>query len=143
MKKEYLSKSAEETLKIAENISKNITKPCVIVLSGDLGAGKTTFTKGLAKGLNIQENITSPTFTIMNEYVGKFNLYHFDMYRLENSEEAFGLGFEEYFDTNNLKGICVVEWAENTPNLINKPYILISFTKLSDNERKIVCEEIL
>ena len=144
MMKKYFSKSAQETMEIAKQIAKNANKCGVYVLSGDLGAGKTTFTKGFAQGLGIDEIVTSPTFTIMNEYQGtKFMLYHFDMYRLVDVSEAYALGFEEYFDTNNLKGICLVEWAENVEGLISKPYYKITFNKKSDNEREIILEEIV
>lgn len=144
MNKKYISKSAEETIKIAETIAQNVKNCGVFVLSGDLGAGKTTFTKGFALGLGINDIITSPTFTIMNEYQGKnFALFHFDMYRLNGVDEAYALGFEEYFDNTNLKGICLVEWAENVAGLISKPYHKITFNKISDNEREIILEEIV
>lgn len=144
MNKKYISKSAEETIKIAEAIAQNVKNCGVFVLSGDLGAGKTTFTKGFALGLGINDIITSPTFTIMNEYQGKnFALFHFDMYRLNGVDEAYALGFEEYFDNTNLKGICLVEWAENVAGLISKPYHKITFNKISDNEREIILEEIV
>ena len=138
-----ITKNAEETMKFAENLAQNVVGPSVYVLSGDLGAGKTTFTKGFALGLGIDDVITSPTFTIMNEYTGKnFNLCHFDMYRLESAEDAFMLGFEEYFDSNNLKTVNLVEWAENVEGLIHKPYFKITFEKIDDNTRKISVEEI-
>lgn len=140
----FYSKSAEETMQIAQKIAKNVKNSHVFVLSGDLGAGKTTFTKGFALGLGIKEIVTSPTFTIMNTYQGtKFPLFHFDMYRLESVDEAYALGFEEYFDTSNLKGICLVEWAENVENLILKPYTKIIFNKVNDNEREIILEDIV
>ena len=105
---------------------------------GDLGAGKTTFTKGFCEGLKVTELVTSPTFTIMNEYTsGTMPLYHFDMYRLSSKEEAMELGFEEYFDLRKLKGICVVEWAENVKGLLPALYVEINFIKVDDNTRKI------
>ena len=141
--KERKTSNAEETMKFAENLAQNVVGPSVYVLSGDLGAGKTTFTKGFALGLGIDDVITSPTFTIMNEYSGKsFNLCHFDMYRLESAEDAFMLGFEEYFDSNNLKTVNLVEWAENVEGLIHKPYFKITFEKIDDNTREISVEEI-
>ena len=100
------SQSEEITKQIAKKYAQSIKSPCVISLVGDLGAGKTTFTKGFAEGLGITDTITSPTFTIMNEYQGTtFPLYHFDMYRLSGKEEAINCGFEEYFDLTKLKGI--------------------------------------
>lgn len=144
MIQKYYSKSADETMQIAQKIAENVKNFHVFVLSGDLGAGKTTFTKGFALGLGIKEIVTSPTFTIMNSYQGtKFPLFHFDMYRLEGVDEAYALGFEEYFDTSNLKGICLVEWAENVENLILKPYTKITFNKVNDDEREIILEDIV
>ena len=144
MNEKYISKSAEDTIKIAKSIAQNVKNCGIFVLSGDLGAGKTTFTKGFAQGLGVEEIVTSPTFTIMNEYQGKnFALFHFDMYRLNGVDEAYALGFEEYFDNTNLKGICLVEWAENVAGLISKPYHKITFNKISDNEREIILKEIV
>ena len=140
--KEFLSSSAEETQNLAENFAKSLNNNCVIILSGDLGAGKTTFTKGFAKGLGVEEIVTSPTFTIMNEYKGNKNLFHFDMYRLNGVDEAYALGFEEYFNVNNLKGICIVEWASNVKGLILKPYYEIEIEKIDDNIRKITIKEV-
>ena len=100
--------SEDETKEIAEKLASFLDRGDVLTLEGDLGAGKTTFTKGIAKGLNIRENISSPTFTIIKEYIdGKLPLYHMDVYRLEGSDED--IGFEEYFYG---KGITVVEWAQ-------------------------------
>lgn len=138
---EFLSSSAVETMNFAENLAKKINQPKIFVLSGDLGAGKTTFSKGFAKGLGVEEIITSPTFTILNEYSGRLSLFHFDMYRLGSVEEAYALGFEEYF--NNPTGVILVEWAENVPGLIQKPYTKIVFEKIDDEKRKITLEEIV
>lgn len=143
MKSVYLSLNSKDTIKFAESYAKNLTAPAIILLSGDLGAGKTTFTKGIAKGLNIKKTITSPTFTILNEYKSsKFALYHFDMYRINSVEDAYGLGFEAYFNHKNLPGVIVVEWAENVEGLIKKPYTKIEILKESENSRKIIIEEI-
>lgn len=129
-----LSRSVEETYKIAEEFAKNLKGGDVVILNGDLGAGKTTFTKGLAKALNIKENITSPTFTLMNIYLsGKLPLYHYDMYRITDEDEAREIGLNEYFYGN---GVCVVEWAENIKNLLPKKLITINITKVDDNSRE-------
>lgn len=135
-----ITKSADETMNFATEFAKSIKSPCVIVLSGDLGAGKTTFTKGFAKGLGISEIVTSPTFTLLNEFVGKEKMYHFDMYRLSSKEEAYELGFEDYFKKND--GFVLVEWAENVEGLFSPPYKKITINKISDNEREIKIEEI-
>lgn len=138
---ETITNNREETIAFAEELAKKIDCPKVIVLSGDLGAGKTTFSKGFAKGLGIEETITSPTFTLLNEYTGEKNLYHFDMYRLSSKEEAYELGFENYFEKND--GIILVEWAENVAGLFNPPYLKISITKLDEDKRKFILEEIV
>lgn len=134
-----ITSSANETMEFAKNFAKTIKAPKIIVLSGDLGAGKTTFTKGFAEGLGISEIITSPTFTLLNEYTGNERMYHFDMYRLSSKEEAYELGFEDYFKKND--GIVLVEWAENVEGLFSPPYTKITIEKISDNEREIKIEE--
>lgn len=136
MKIKAVTKSAEETMLLAEKFGNSMSVPCVICLEGDLGAGKTTFAKGFAKGLGIDEIVTSPTFTILNEYDGKkMKLYHFDMYRLSDAQEAFALGFEEYFNPKNLKGIVLVEWAENVQSLLPKEHYKVKLLRKSDTER--------
>lgn len=141
MKVKIQSNSSEQTMEIAKKIGEGIKFPCVISLKGDLGAGKTTFTKGLAKGLGINEDVTSPTFTIMNEYLAQpLNLYHFDMYRLSDKEEAINLGFEEYFDLKLLKGVAVVEWAENVEGLLPIKITEIEIKKVDDEKRDILIE---
>ena len=129
---------------MANSLAKAITPPAVISLVGDLGAGKTTFTKGLGKAYGVSEFITSPTFTILNEYKdSKTKLYHFDMYRLSSFEEAAETGFLEYFDLNLLDGITVVEWASNTVGILPKVYYQISIAKLDEeDERKITFEKV-
>ena len=138
---EKITNNRDETLDFAEKLAKQIVAPKIIVLSGDLGAGKTTFSKGFAKGLGISETITSPTFTLLNEYSGDKNLYHFDMYRLSSKEEAYELGFENYFENND--GIILVEWAENVKGLFTPPYLKILIEKIDENKRKFTLEEIV
>lgn len=136
-----ITSSANETMDFACELAKTIKAPKIIVLSGDLGAGKTTFTKGFAKGLGIKEIITSPTFTLLNEYEGREKMYHFDMYRLSSKEEAYELGFEDYFNKND--GVVLVEWAENVEGLFSPPYTKITLNKLSNTKREIKIEEIV
>lgn len=100
--------SPQETEAIGENIGKNANKGDIYCLEGDLGTGKTVFAKGFAKGLDIHEHITSPTFNIVNEYYGRLPMYHFDMYRISCVEELDDIGYEEYFFG---EGVCLVEWA--------------------------------
>ena len=139
----YFSKSVKDTIKLAESIAKKIKRGTVILLHGDLGAGKTHFVKGLAKGLNERSQVTSPTFTIMNSYEGgKMPIYHFDMYRLNSADEAREAGLEEYFDINNLDGISVVEWSENVPGLIKGKVVDVTIEKtLKEDERIITIGE--
>lgn len=133
-----IAKKESETQAIAEKLAKTISIPCVISLVGDLGAGKTTFAKGFAKGLEIEENITSPTYTLLNEYKTKnTNLYHFDLYRLESFEDATALGFEEYFDLTKLDGIVLVEWASNCEGILPTRHFEVKLTKISDTDREI------
>lgn len=137
MQIEVVSNSDKMTMEIAKKYAMSIKSPTVVSLVGDLGAGKTTFAKGFAEGLEINDLITSPTFTIMNTYEGRMPLYHFDMYRLNGKEEAEELGFSEYFDLKTLKGVSLVEWAENVKGLLPQLHIEIVFTKIDDTKRKI------
>lgn len=137
MQIEVVSQNEEMTMEIAKKYAMSIKSPTVISLVGDLGAGKTTFAKGFAKGLEINELVTSPTFTILNTYEGRMPLYHFDMYRLSSCQEAEELGFEEYFDLKILKGVSLVEWAENVKGLLPQLHVEIKLEKLGDTQRKI------
>ena len=139
MEIKVISDSEDTTMKIAEKYASGVKSPMVISLIGDLGAGKTTFTKGFAKGFGVKQTVTSPTFTIMNEYEGsQMPLYHFDMYRLSSKEEAINCGFEEYFDLSKLKGVVIVEWASNTEGLLPTLHVEIELKKLDDNKREII-----
>ena len=137
MQIEVISENEEMTMEIAKKYAMSIKSPTVISLVGDLGAGKTTFAKGFAKGLEISELVTSPTFTILNTYEGRLPLYHFDMYRLSSCQEAEELGFEEYFDLKILKGVSLVEWAENVKGLLPQLHVEIKLEKLGESQRKI------
>ena len=130
----YISNSEKDTYKLAKMFEEKLHGGEVVVLNGDLGAGKTTFTKGLCKALGVTENVTSPTFTLMNIYKsGRLNLYHFDMYRIEDESEALELGLDEFFNSN---GVCMIEWAENIRYMIPKNHIAINITKLGENSRE-------
>ncbi|MCU9615314.1 tRNA (adenosine(37)-N6)-threonylcarbamoyltransferase complex ATPase subunit type 1 TsaE [Caldibacillus lycopersici] len=139
--------SFEDTFQLAEKLSKFLKAGDVIALEGDLGAGKTSFTKGLAKGLGIQRNVNSPTFTIIKEYHGRLPLYHMDVYRMKDSMED--LGFDEYFHGD---GICVVEWAHIIEDQLPNNLLIIEIQYVDETSRKIqlrpigerykqVCEE--
>lgn len=131
----YTSNSYEETQKIASEFAKKLKPGDILTLDGDLGAGKTAFTGGLAKGIGINGYITSPTFTIVNEYRnGTMPLFHFDVYRLESMDDLYDIGWEDYISQG---GICVVEWADIIRDGLDLPYYEIRITKLSDDKRNI------
>ena len=113
---EYRTASEAETEALGEALGKTLSPGAVVAFTGDLGAGKTAFTRGLARGLGIGERVTSPTFTIVNEYEGgRLPLFHFDMYRLGSSDELFDIGWDDYLERG---GVCAVEWSENVADAI-------------------------
>ncbi len=131
-----ITRTVSETEKLAENFSKQLSPNGILLLIGDLGAGKTAFVRGLAKGLKISDpsKIHSPTFTLINEYAGKTPLFHVDLYRLNSKTEIENLGLEDYFDRN---GIIAIEWADRAINYWPKDAIEVRFELISLNERKI------
>ena len=131
---EYITSSPEETEKLGAALGRVIAPGTVIAYSGDLGAGKTAFTRGIARGLGILEPVTSPTYTIVNEYLGgRLPLFHFDMYRLTSSEDLWDIGWEDYLERN---GICAVEWSENVKDALENP-LFVQIEKLGDTSRRI------
>ncbi|MEG1395098.1 MAG: tRNA (adenosine(37)-N6)-threonylcarbamoyltransferase complex ATPase subunit type 1 TsaE [Clostridia bacterium] len=124
-------KNVDETFDLARSVADGLQGGEIILLNGELGAGKTTFTKGLAKALGITEVVTSPTFTFMKSYCGRLNLYHFDMYRVENEDELFELGLNDYLNAKD--GVCVIEWNK-FENLSNTK--VINITTLGKNKRE-------
>ena len=134
---EYISNSVNETINFACEFAKTLKGGDVLTLSGDLGAGKTVFAKGIAKGLNITQTVVSPTFTIMCEYTGgRLKLNHFDMYRLSSGVEAEEFGFSEYILDKN--SISLIEWSENVASIIPPNAIKIEIQKIDENSRKII-----
>ncbi len=131
----FISKSREETLAFAKEYAKTLRPGDVVLLNGEMGAGKTLFTKGVAQGLGIEEEVTSPTYAYMNDYDGM--LFHYDCYRIESVEQAERLGLADYFD---MGGICIIEWSQNIAPLLPKKVKIVTIQKLSENEREIVCE---
>ena len=126
----YISHNEEETKKIAKLLAKLLQKGDIIILSGDLGAGKTKFTEGILSFFGLEDEISSPTFNIVNEYkTNNINLYHFDIYRLEDIDEFYEIGGEEYFE----KGICIIEWGELLNPILPKDYILIKIVPVENN----------
>ena len=140
-KTEWTTTSPEETISIAKAAAKKIKPGTVIALSGNLGSGKTTFIKGLALGLGLedQNGVTSPTFALMHIYPSKPPVYHFDLYRLESIKEIQDIGFEEFISDPAV--ITCVEWAEKAGELMPKNALKIQFTILDENSRKITLHE--
>lgn len=127
----YISKSEENTKNFAKQFATHLQKGDVLVLTGDLGSGKTKFTEGILSYFNLEDEISSPTFTIVNEYCKKdINIYHFDVYRLESSDEFYAIGGDEYFE----KGICIIEWGELIEDALPQNYIQILFKRNLENE---------
>ena len=127
-----ITKSREETENFAREYAKTLNAGDVLLLDGDMGAGKTVFCKGLAKGLGITEEVTSPTYAYMNDYDGR--LFHYDCYRIESVEQAENLGLADYFD---MGGICIIEWAQNISPLLPPVVKRVRISKLTENEREI------
>ena len=132
--KEFITKSAAETSKVAALLGTKILSGAVIAFTGDLGAGKTTFIKGLAKALGYVGEVSSPTFAIVHEYIGgRLPLYHFDMYRVDSWESLYSTGFFEYMETD---AILAVEWSENIENALPDDLITVDIKRgANDNER--------
>lgn len=134
---EFLTSSPEQTEAVGEALAAHLHPGDVIAYYGGLGAGKTAFTRGLARGLGVCEPVTSPTYTIVNEYLsGRMPLFHFDMYRLSSSEELFDIGWEDYLARG---GVCAVEWSENVADAMEGA-IRVDIAKLSDDTREITIE---
>lgn len=134
---EYITHSPEETEKIGAALAQKLNAGTVIAYRGDLGAGKTAFTRGLARGLGYKESVTSPTYTIVNEYLGgRLPLFHFDMYRLGSADDLWDIGWEDYLDRG---GVCAVEWSENVQEAMEGA-ISVSIAKLDENTRRITIE---
>jgi len=129
--------SESETIKEGAKLGSKLQPGAVIALYGPLGAGKTAFTRGVAKGLGIDMSVSSPTFTIVNEYPGIIPLFHFDMYRLEKENELFDIGWDDYQDRD---GVCVVEWSEKVPGAFPPGTIIVDIEALDDTTRQIDIE---
>lgn len=132
MKKHVISTSRAQTIDLAKALAGHLFSGCVITLSGDLGAGKTTFTQGLGQGLGITKLISSPTFTIMKSYHGSLDLIHIDAYRLEGLHQDLGL--DELIGS---EGVCVIEWPEQIADLIPSEHLAITIKRLSEDKREL------
>ena len=134
---EFLTNSPEETEKVGAALGKILPPGTILAYRGDLGAGKTAFTRGLAKGLGAKDMVTSPTYTIVNEYLsGRLPLFHFDMYRLTSADDLWDIGWEDYLERG---GVCAVEWSENVTDALENP-IFIRLEKVDENTRRITIE---
>lgn len=133
MEKVISINNLEETIALGNQLGKLLQPNMLLTLSGDLGAGKTTFTKGIGEGLGIKKVINSPTFTILKQYQGRLNLSHFDAYRLEGQDDD--LGFEEIFDSDD---VCVVEWANFIEDILPPERLEIEIRKVDENKRNII-----
>ena len=134
---EYITNSPSETEAVGAALARVLKPGAVIAYRGDLGAGKTAFTRGLARGLGVKESVTSPTYTIVNEYLsGSMPLFHFDMYRLGSEDELFDIGWEDYLERG---GVCAVEWSENVWGAMEDA-VIVTISRLSENTRRIEIE---
>ena len=134
---EFITHSPEETEAIGEKLAQQLNPGTILAYRGDLGAGKTAFTRGLARGLGFREQVTSPTYTIVNEYLsGRMPLFHFDMYRLASSDDLWDIGWEDYLERG---GVCAVEWSENVADAMEDA-ITVCIQKLGEESRRITIE---
>jgi len=132
---EIITNSEAETVQEGEKLGSKLMPGAIVALYGRLGAGKTAFTRGLAVGLGIKANVSSPTFTIVNEYPGDIPLFHFDMYRLESEQELFDIGWDDYLDRG---GVCAVEWSEKIPGAFPPDTITVSLENLGEDTRRLI-----
>ena len=134
---EFITTSPVQTEAVGQALGKVLKPGAIIAYEGDLGAGKTAFTRGLAKGLGAEDMVTSPTYTIVNEYLsGRMPLFHFDMYRLASSDDLWDIGWEDYLERG---GVCAVEWSENVADAMENA-ISVRIEKVDDDTRKIIIE---
>lgn len=134
----YISNSEHETELIGQRFAEGLPGGTVVAMYGDLGAGKTAFVRGMARGMGLDCRVSSPTFTIVNEYLGERELIHFDMYRLSNADELFDIGWEDYLSRG---AVCAVEWSENVQDAFFGDETVVRIEKLDDEKRRITIEE--
>ncbi|MBQ9412578.1 MAG: tRNA (adenosine(37)-N6)-threonylcarbamoyltransferase complex ATPase subunit type 1 TsaE [Oscillospiraceae bacterium] len=128
------SRSEAQTERLGAALAACLPDGTVVALYGDLGAGKTAFVRGMARGMGLRDRVSSPTFTIVNEYLGDRELYHFDMYRLNGAEELFDIGWEDYLGR---KGVCAVEWSENVAGAFDGSEVKVSITRTGELDREL------
>ena len=134
---EFISHSQLETEELGRKLAEKLPGGSVVAMYGDLGAGKTAFVRGMARGMGLSCRVSSPTFTIVNEYLGERELIHFDMYRLSSADELFDIGWEDYLSRN---AVCAVEWSENVQDAFFGDEVVVRIEKLNDTDRKITIE---
>ena len=134
---EFISHSQLETEEGGRKLAEKLPGGSVVAMYGDLGAGKTAFVRGMARGMGLSCRVSSPTFTIVNEYLGQRELIHFDMYRLSSADELFDIGWEDYLSRG---AVCAVEWSENVQDAFFGDEIVVRIEKLNDTDRKIIIE---
>ena len=133
---ELISHSPEETETAGARLAQRLGPGAVVAFTGDLGAGKTAFTRGLARGLGVPDRVTSPTFTIVNEYEGgRLPLFHFDMYRLGSADELFDIGWEDYLRRG---GVCAVEWSENIAGALEPDAVRVDIRRGSSDQERVI-----
>lgn len=133
---EHVTNSPSETEALGESLAGQLEPGTVIAFTGDLGAGKTAFVRGLARGLGVRERVTSPTFTIVNEYEGgRLPLFHFDMYRLGSADELFDIGWEDYLARG---GVCAVEWSENVSDALDNDCLRVDIRRGENDDQRII-----
>jgi tRNA threonylcarbamoyladenosine biosynthesis protein TsaE len=136
----FITNSEQETIDLGYSIGSRVSKGDIVLLFGGLGSGKTVMSKGIAKGLEVESYVTSPTFTLMHVHEGRIKMYHFDLYRLNDMDELADLGFEEFLYSDD--GVAVVEWAERMKGLCPERYVRVDIERMSDNIRKISIDSI-
>ena len=134
---EFISHSQLDTEEVGRKLAEKLPGGSVVAMYGDLGAGKTAFVRGMAKGMGLSCRVSSPTFTIVNEYLGERELIHFDMYRLSSADELFDIGWEDYLSRG---AVCAVEWSENVQYAFFGDEVVVRIEKLNDTDRKITIE---
>ena len=133
----FISNNEAETEALGARLAEKLPGGSVVAMYGDLGAGKTAFVRGMARGMNLSCRVSSPTFTIVNEYLGERELIHFDMYRIGGADELFDIGWEDYLSRG---AVCAVEWSENVEDAFFGDEIVVRIEKLGDTKRKITVE---
>ena len=135
---QFVSHNTQETEQFGEEVAKSLRGGDVLAFTGSLGMGKTAFTRGLARGLGCTGRVTSPTFTIVNEYRGNIPLFHFDMYRLDSSDALFDIGWEDYLDRG---GVCAVEWSENVADALERDTVRVDIRRGGEESRRVISVE--